>query len=99
AREAEEAFVRQFQRRQLPEQIPDYKLAEPIPIAALMADAGLAPSRGRARDLIQQGGVYFYPEGEQSEAQRITDVNYPVPAKDGAIVQVGKLQFVRLRVS
>jgi tyrosyl-tRNA synthetase len=99
AAEAEAAFVRQFQRRQLPEQIPDYRLAESTPIVALMADAGLAPSRGRARDLIQQGGVYLYPEGEQSEAQRITDVNHLVPAKDGAIVQVGKLQFVRIRVS
>ena len=99
AQEAEAAFVRQFQRRQLPEQIPDYTLAEPTTIVALIADAGLAPSRGRARDLIQQGGVYLYPEGEQSEAQRITDVNFLVPAKHGAIVQVGKLQFVRLRVS
>ena len=99
AHEAEAAFVRQFQRRQLPEQIPDYVLAEPTTIVALIADAGLVPSRGRARDLIQQGGVYLYPEGEQSEAQRITDVNFLVPAKHGAIVQVGKLQFVRLRVS
>ncbi len=99
AQEAEAAFVRQFQRRQLPEQIADYTLAEPTTIVALIVDAGLAPSRGRARDLIQQGGVSLYPEGEQGEAQRITDVNFLVPAKQGAIVQVGKLQFVRLRVS
>jgi tyrosyl-tRNA synthetase len=99
AQEAEAAFVRQFQQRQLPEQIPDYRLAGPTNIVALIAEAGLAPSRSRARDLIQQGGVYFYAEGEQSAAQRITDVNFVVPAKDGAIVQVGKLQFVRIRVA
>ncbi len=99
AAEAEAAFVRQFQRRLLPEQIPDYRLAEPTPIVALIAEAGMAPSRSRARDLIQQGGVYLYPEGEQSEAERITDVSFLVPARDGAIVQVGKFQFVRIRVS
>ncbi len=99
AAEAEAAFVRQFQRRQLPEQIPDYQLAGPTNIVTLIAEAGLVPSRSRARDLIQQGGVYFYPEGAESEAQRLTDVNFVVPAHDGAIVQVGKLQFVRIRVS
>lgn len=99
AAEAEEAFVRQFQRHQLPEQIPDFRLAEPTNIVTLIVDQWrLAPSRSRARDLIQQGGVYFYPEGEQSAAQRITDVSFVAPAKDGAIVQVGKHDFRRIRV-
>ncbi len=100
AREAEGAFVRQFQKRQLPEQIPDHKLAEPTSLIELIASTWyLAASRSRARDLIQQGGVYFYPEGEQSEAQRVTDVNFVVPAKDGAIIQVGKRDFRRIRAS
>lgn len=100
AAEAEAAFVRQFQHRQLPEQIPEYsyKLEGPFDIVSLITQWGQASSRSRARDLIQQGGVYYYPEGEQSEAQRITDVAF-VPAKDGAIVQVGKRFFARLRFS
>jgi tyrosyl-tRNA synthetase len=98
AREAEAAFVRQFQQRRLPEHIPDYVLARPTNIVALMVEAGMAPSRSRARDLIQQGGVYLY-EDEAAEAQRITDASVIVPARNGIIIQVGKLQFVRIKVS
>ncbi len=99
AQEAEAAFVRQFQRRQLPENIRDYVLAEATNILTLLTEAGMAPSRSRARDLVQQGGVYLYPSGEESEAERITDPGRVIAPKDGAIVQVGKLQFVRIRTS
>ncbi len=97
AREAEAAFVRQFQRHQLPEQIPDYPLSEPVNIVALIADAKLAPSRSRARDLIQQGGVYLYPKGEAGSPERVSDPGRTVEPEDGLIVQVGKFQFVRIR--
>jgi|SRR5579859_3723128 len=99
AREAEEAFVRQFQRHQLPEQIPDYPLSEPVNIVTLIADAKLASSRSRARDLIQQGGVYLHPKGEAGPSERITDPGRIVEPEDGLIVQVGKFQFVRIRAS
>ena len=99
AREAEEAFVRQFQRRQLPEQMPEYTLAEAANIVTFLTEAGLASSRSRARDLIQQGGVSFYPTGEAGASERVTDAGFSVPARDGAIVQVGKLQFARIRAS
>ena len=98
AQEAEAAFVRQFQRRQLPEQIPDYPLAEPTNIVTLMTEAGLAPSRSRARDLIQQGGVSLHGESKEGASKRVTDLGYIVEPQDGLVVQVGKLQFVRIRV-
>ena len=75
------------------------EMAEAMTILTFLAEAGMAPSRSRARDLIQQGGVYFYPHGEAGESERITDLGFSVPARDGAIVQVGKLQFVRIRAS
>ncbi len=99
AREAEDAFVRQFQRRQLPEQMPDYALAQPTPIVTLLIEAGMAASRSRARDLIQQGGVSLYLAGEESEPERVSDPGFVVQPRDGMILQVGKLQFRRIRVS
>lgn len=98
AREAEDAFVRQFQRRQLPEQMPDYALAQPTPIVTMLTEAGMASSRSRARDLIQQGGVSLYPDGEESEPERVSDPGFVVQPRDGMILQVGKLQFRRIRV-
>ena len=97
AREAEEAFIRQFSEHKLPADIPDYHLSEPVNILTLMLDAKLAASKSEARRLIQQGGVSFFPEGEAGEAERITDVDFTVPVIDGAILKVGKLHYIRIK--
>src|SRR5437868_9771326 len=57
AREAEEAFIRQFPERKLPADIPDYHLTEPVNILTLMVDAKLAGSKSEARRLVHQGAV------------------------------------------
>ena len=98
AREAEEAFTRQFSERKLPAGIPDYSLSQPVDILTFIVDAKLAKSKGEARRLIQQGGVSFFPEGEVGESQRISDVDFMVPAADGAVLKVGKLQYIRIKV-
>src|SRR5437868_2980252 len=64
AQEAEEAFIRQFSERKLPTDIPEYRLTEPMDIVAFVVDAKMATSRNNARELIKQGGVYLYPDGE-----------------------------------
>jgi tyrosyl-tRNA synthetase len=97
AQEAEEAFVRQFSERKLPDDIPDFQLDKPTDILTFMVDAKLAKSKGEARRLVQQGGVSFFPEGETSEAQRIDNAEFTVPVKEGAILKVGKLQYIRIR--
>jgi tyrosyl-tRNA synthetase len=97
AQEAEEAFVRQFSDRELPFNIPDFQLNEPTDIVTFMIDAKLAKSKGEARRLIQQGGVSLIRDGIVSEAQRINDVDFIVPARDGTIVKVGKLKYIRIK--
>jgi len=97
AQEVEEAFIRQFSQRKLPANIPDYQLSGPVNILTLMVDAKLATSKGEARRNVQQGGVSFFPEGENSEAQRINDIDFIVPARDGAILKVGKLHYIRIK--
>jgi tyrosyl-tRNA synthetase len=97
AQKAEEAFVRQFSERELPTNIPDFQLKEPVDVITLIVDARLAKSRTEARSLVEQKGVSFFPEGKTSEAQRINDVDFIVPAQDGAILKVGKLKYIRIR--
>src|SRR5690606_3015252 len=65
ARLAEERWVAQFSRGEVPEDIPDVVLpaAElPMQAARVLFTAGLAPSLSEARRLIEQGG--FTVDGE-----------------------------------
>src|SRR5712691_1625370 len=96
AQEAEQSFIRQFSERKLPADIPAYELAGPTDILTLLVDAHLAKSKGEARRLIQQGGVTFYPQAEAGDSQRITAIDFMVPAQDGAILKVGKIQYIRI---
>ena len=69
------------------------QLSEGIQLTAAMADAGLTRSRGDARRMIQQGGVYV-------NDQRVSDVNYVLSeadlAAEGILVRAGKKRFHRL---
>jgi tyrosyl-tRNA synthetase len=94
---AEQAFTRQFSERQLPADMPEHQLSEPVSLVQLMVDLKIVPSRNEARRRIQQGGVTFYPEGDINHAERITDVEYMLPALDGAVLKVGKLSYLKLR--
>jgi tyrosyl-tRNA synthetase len=97
AHEAEEAFKRQFSERKLPRDIPDYHLSEPTNIIDLMVDAKMVASKSEARRLIQQGGVSYFASGESGEAERINSPDWIVPVRDGAILKVGKLQYIRIK--
>lgn len=98
AQEADEAFIRQFSERKLPTDIPSVHLAEPVNIVTFIVSNGLAPSNNKARELIHQGGVSIFLNGEQGEASKITDSKYIVEVIDGAIIKVGKRQYVKIRV-
>src|SRR6266852_3040519 len=97
AQEAEAAFIEQFSKGKLPADIPDYRLGEPANILNLLVDAKLASSKSEARRLVQQGGVTFFPGGSEERSQPIEDVGFIVPVLDGAILKVGKRQYVRIR--
>jgi tyrosyl-tRNA synthetase len=90
ATSAEEAFIRQFQRRELPEDMPEHRLEAPTGIIDLMVTTGLASSKGEARRLIDGGGVRV--AGEKV-------AGYEVTFEPGTevVVQVGRRKFVRVR--
>ncbi len=97
AEKAEEAFVRQFSVGELPLHIPDFTLERPVDIVTFMVEAKLAKSNSEARRLIQQGGVSIIFDGKASEAQRIRNFDFIVPARDGVIVKIGKLNYIRIK--
>jgi tyrosyl-tRNA synthetase len=97
AQDAQEAFIRQFSERKLPSDIPDYSLKAARNIVEVMVDAGLAASNNKARELIKQNAVSLFPKGESGSSERITDNEYVLQPIEGAILKVGKRQYIRLK--
>jgi tyrosyl-tRNA synthetase len=97
AQEAEEAFIRQFSQRQLPTDILDYPMSGPKNIVEVLVDAKMAESNNKARELIKQGAVSWFPKGESSEPERITDFNFVLPAVDGGVLKAGKRRYIRIK--
>jgi len=57
AARAEEAFSRQFVRKEQPENVEEHHIDGPTDIISLLVETGIAKSRNDARRLTQQGGV------------------------------------------
>ena len=91
ARRAEAHFIRVFQQRDLPEEMPEFQVSEPMRIVDIIAAAGLAKSKSEVRRLIQQGGV-------QLDGEKVTDIN-AVFTPDGRehVIRVGRRKFLRVK--
>ena len=92
ANAAADEFNRRFVQKEIPEEIDERAIAPgTYKLADLLADTGLAASRGEARRLIEQGGVRV--NGEKAAAANV-DI-----AIDGAgvLFQVGKRKFLRVK--
>jgi tyrosyl-tRNA synthetase len=97
ALEAEAAFRRVHQRRELPEEVEELSVAcrgESTPLAVLVAQAGLASSTSEARRLMQQGGVRLDGEPVRDPAARV-----PTSPGQRLLLQVGRRRFVRILVT
>ncbi|PYT00635.1 MAG: tyrosine--tRNA ligase [Acidobacteria bacterium] len=92
ADKAEEEFTRRFVKKEVPDEIEERSVpAGSYALAQLLADVGLATSKGEARRLIQQGGVKVNGEKATSATAEINI------SDDGVLLQVGKLKFLKVR--
>lgn len=88
---AEEEFVKRFVQKEVPDEVEEKTVAAgTYTLAALIADAGLAASKGEARRLIEQGGVKV--NGEKASA---ANAEISIDA-DGVLLQVGKRKFLKI---
>ncbi len=88
AQSAEEAFVKMFQQKEVPDEMPDYQLESGQTVLDVILAAKLAPSKSEARRLIDQKGVRL--DGDVLERG---DVAFPHPG----VLQVGKRKFLRVK--
>jgi len=88
AKSAEEVFVKMFQQKEVPDEMPEYKLESGQTVLDVILAGQLAPSKSEARRLIDQKGVRL--DGDILERG---DVAFPHPG----VLQVGKRKFLRVK--
>ena len=97
AQEAEAEFDRVFKENQIPDDIPEVLLTQEdledgrIWLVRLLVKAGLVKSNGEGRRSIQQGGVRI-------NGEVVDDVDLDWEAEPGAVIQIGKRRFARVRM-
>ena len=87
ALDAEQAFVKQFQKREIPDEMPEYLLTGDQNVLDILENAKLIKSRTEARRLVSQNGIRF-------NGEIISDPTTVL--KDPGILQVGKRHFIKL---
>lgn len=83
---ARERFEQQFRRRELPDDVPEFHYQGSdvsLPLARLMALAGVASSNSEARRKIAEGAVRI-------DGQRIIDARHVVTTDRSLVLQVGR---------
>jgi tyrosyl-tRNA synthetase len=88
AQQAQEEFVRMFQKHDLPTDIPEYILEEEQSILDVMVAAGMVTSRGEGRRLADQNGVKL-------DGEVLKDLLQPIP--HAGVLQVGKRRFLKIK--
>jgi len=89
ARSAQEYFESKHQRREIPQNIPTYRIAEEIWICELMKQLNFAPSNSEARRLVSQGAV-------RVDGKTISDANFRFVPGEHKVIEVGKRRVARI---
>lgn len=92
---AEEEFEKVFNKKLYPEEMKELVLKKDnlkegkIWLIKLIALSGLVNSKSEARRLIEQGGVKI-------NGEKVDDPNLDLTVKEGMVIKIGKLNFVKL---
>ncbi|MFQ6069623.1 MAG: tyrosine--tRNA ligase [Candidatus Aminicenantales bacterium] len=95
ARRAAEEFDRVFRLREIPEEIEEIEVKQStIELIELLVSKNILSSRGEAKRMIRQGGIYL-------DNERISDINHKIMLgeKKEIILRIGKRKFFRLKSS
>lgn len=88
AQKAQDAFIKTFQQKEVPDEMPDYELKDGQTVLDVILEAKMAASKSEARRLFDQKGVRL--DGETIERG---DMIFPHPG----VLQVGKRKFLRVK--
>ncbi|HUF00740.1 MAG TPA: tyrosine--tRNA ligase [Anaerolineales bacterium] len=88
AQKAQDAFVKTFQQKETPDEMPEYEMQSGQTVLDVILAAKMAASKSEARRLFDQKGVRL--DGETVERG---DTAFPHPG----VLQVGKRKFLRVK--
>ncbi|MFC2160518.1 tyrosine--tRNA ligase [Acidobacteriota bacterium] len=92
AANAAQEFERIFKQKEQPKDIQEIELkSSSMPLIDLIIEQNILPSRGEAKRLIRQGGLYL-------DGQRVEDIGVvlTIGSKEEIILKVGKRKFFKL---
>jgi tyrosyl-tRNA synthetase len=90
---AAEQFEKVFAQKQLPDEMPEFKLpAEPVSVKQLLINCKLVESGGDAKRMCAQSAVTI-------DGQKVADPNAQITPANGMTIQVGKRKFARITTS
>jgi tyrosyl-tRNA synthetase len=87
AAQAEENFVRVFQKGDIPEEMPEYTLNPGQTVLDVLESSGMIKSRSEGRRLVTQNGIRL-------DGEVLNDPNQAFPHR--GVLQVGKRRFTRI---
>ena len=88
AQKAQDAFVKTFQQKEVPDEMPEYELQSGQTVLDVILAARLVTSKSEARRLFDQRGVRL--DGETIERG---DMAFPHPG----VLQIGKRKFLKVK--
>ena len=89
---AEDKFINQFQKKNIPVEIEELSITiseDSIPLANLLKESGMTSSTSEAMRMIQQGAVRI-------DEEKVFDPKLLISAGTSAIYQVGKRKFKKI---
>jgi tyrosyl-tRNA synthetase len=89
---AEENFINQFQKKNIPDNIEEISFSmsgDSMPLANLLKECGMTSSTSEAMRMIAQGAVRI-------DEKKIIDTKHIVSSNTSAIYQVGKRKFKKI---
>ena len=86
---AVEEFDRVFRQRELPEEMPECRLALRTALIEIAATNGLVASRSEFRRKVAEGAVYL-------DGERIRDASLEIEPQGTKVLKIGKRRFLRI---
>ncbi len=87
ARDAASEFDRVFGSKELPQDIPAYKIESEKLVVDICVESGLVKSKNETRRLIQQGGIEF-------EGKKISDIAAKI--NSSGVLKIGSRRFLKI---